>query len=368
LSVSRWASICACLALGACLPVLKAKDSKPELVDGQQGYETTVQVRFLGVGGFLVRLGHEAFMTAPMYSNPFGTKLLPPEQPIPPDDCRIARFHHPTVHPEEIKAILVGHAHYDHLMDVVAVWKGLPQRPPIFGSLTMENILAGYDSSGGPVQAGATAALDDVADYRQCSRPQPCELCQPADTCPSHPQTQAGTWKMVPGSRIRVMALCAAHPKQFLDTHFWPGCVKARRVEPPKYSCDFKEGQVFSYLIDFLDASGRPVFRTYYQDTPADARAGWGMIHPDFLAERKIDLMLLCGGNWNVFERSEQVVRATGVESVVIGHWEDFFFTQDSPVHEIPGLDGKAFLKRLKRASGTQAVVPEPQVMMHFPL
>ncbi len=357
-----------CLVAAGCLPTLGPGQSKPELVQGQAGFETTVQVKFLGVGGFVVRLGHDAFMTAPLYSNPLGTHVLPPEKPIPPDEERIRRYHHPTLRPEEIKAILVGHAHYDHLLDVTLVWKALAHKPPIFGSLTTENLLAGYDSSGGPVQAGATVVLDDVADYRQCNKPQPCEFCLPADICPSHPQTQAGTWKPVPGSRIRLRALCAAHPRQFLDTHFWPGCAKTRRSDPPKYSCDYKEGQVFSYLIDFLDANGKPVFRTYYQDTPADATAGWGTIPPELLAERKIDLMLLCGGNWNVFDRSELVTQGTGVRNIVVGHWEDFFVDQGFPLREIPGMNVEKFLKLLKAASGKDAIVPAPQVMMHFPL
>jgi hypothetical protein len=78
--------------------------------------------------------------------------------------------------------------------------------------------------------------------------------------------------------------------------------------------------------------------------------------------------MLLCGGNWNVFDRSELVAQGTGVKSIVIGHWEDFFVPQGFPTHEIPGLHGKKFLRLLERASRRRAIVPEPQVMMHFPL
>lgn len=163
------------------------------------------------------------------------------------------------------------------------------------------------------------------------------------------------------------MALCAAHPKQFGDTHFWPGCTKSPRADPPEYSCDYREGQVLSFLVDFLDATGKPVFRTYYQDTPAHATKGWGLIPRNLLAERKIDLMLLCGGNWNVFERSEEVARDTGVRFVVLGHWEDFFLPQDFPIHEIPGMRVGAYVKRLGKVTGVKVLVPEPQVMMQFP-
>jgi len=355
------------LAVVGCLNVLKAKDSKPEIEPGHAGYETTVQVKFLGVGGFSVRLGPDVFMTAPMYSNPFAADLVPPEKPISPDPKRIACYHHPTLFPREIQAILVGHAHYDHLMDLLPIWRGMAHRPPIYGSLGMRNILAGYDRMDGPVQAGATVVLDDLADYRQCHLPQPCEGCAPESICPAH-EPVSGTWTRVPGSRIRLMALCAGHPKQILGQHLWAGCVKTPRTEPPEYSCDFKEGQVFSYLVDFLDGSGRPIFRTYYQDTPADATAGWGTIPADLLIERHIDLMLLCGGNWHEFDHSELVARDTGVRHVVLGHWEDFFLPQSVPTHEIPFMKVDHYVKLLKRVSGLEVLVPEAQAMMHFPL
>lgn len=361
-----------CLAASGCLPVLK--DSLPELQEGQPGFDTTVQVRFLGVGGFMVRLGRDAFMTTPLYSNPSLFEIAG-EAEIPPRTERIKKFHRPTTRPEDIKAILVGHAHYDHLMDVVPVWNGLLHRPPIYGSLTMRNILVGYDSENGPVKNGSAVALDDpngpfgdAVDYQTCKEPQPCEGCSAAEECPHHQQVQ-GKWVEVPKSRIRVLALCGAHPQQFAGIHKWPGCLKVPRTAPPLFPRDYPEGRVLAYLIDFLDRpGGKPVFRVYYQDAPADSKRGWGMIPENWLAERSVDLALLCGGTWNEFGEAEAVAKVGRAKHIVLGHWEDFFVPQSVPVHPIPTLRGEEYLRRLKTATGVTAIVPAPQVMMRFPL
>ncbi len=360
------------LLVGACLPVLR--DSLPELQDGQPGFDTTVQVRFLGVGGFLVRLGNDAFLTAPLYSNPSLLELQA-ESKIPPSSERIGRFHHPTVRPQDVKAILVGHAHYDHLMDVVPVWRELPQRPPVYGSLTMRNILAGHDLEQGPVTGGAVVALDDpngplgdAVDYQSCRQPQPCEHCSVAQECP-HREPVPGRWVEVPGSRIRILALCGGHPQQFAGIHKWPGCLTAPRTTPPVFPRDYPEGRVLAYLIDFLDRpGGKPVFRVYYQDAPADSRRGWGMIPPSWLGERNVDLALLCGGTWHEFDEAEAVAEIGKAKHIVLGHWEDFFVPQSVRARPLLTLRGEEYLRRLKRATGVTAIVPAPQVMIRLPL
>jgi mRNA degradation ribonuclease J1/J2 len=66
------------------------------------------------VGGLLFRRGNDAIMTAPFYSNPniFRVGL---RRPIHSDTNLVERLL-PDV--SDVRAILVGHAHYDHLMDV----------------------------------------------------------------------------------------------------------------------------------------------------------------------------------------------------------------------------------------------------------
>ena len=158
----------AALAAGR-LPVREASD--PAVHADQPAYETTLQVRFLGAAGFLLRRGKDAVLTAPLYSTPSIFRVLDERSPvIVPRPERIARFH-PDVH--DVQAILVGHAHYDHLMDVPYVWERTPGAT-IFGSLTTRHILLGYRgvSPGTPgfprhvpqVAPERVVALDDPDD------------------------------------------------------------------------------------------------------------------------------------------------------------------------------------------------------------
>ena len=73
-----------------------------------------IKITYLGVSGFLIERGDFEVMTAPFFSNPPVTRL--PIGIEPNTDLIDAGLHDiPLAH---VKAILVGHAHCDHLMDV----------------------------------------------------------------------------------------------------------------------------------------------------------------------------------------------------------------------------------------------------------
>jgi len=70
-------------------------------------------IQYLGVGGWLFRMGETALLTAPFYSHP-GTVEVGFWR-ISMDTARVDSLLPPV---DDVRAILVGHAHYDHLMDV----------------------------------------------------------------------------------------------------------------------------------------------------------------------------------------------------------------------------------------------------------
>ena len=84
-----------------------------------------VEVRYLGVGGYYVRRGTDSVLFAPSFTNPAFEALLPANA-IQSDTQLVDRCLKKAVTEEELKGvefILVGHAHYDHLMDVPWVMK-----------------------------------------------------------------------------------------------------------------------------------------------------------------------------------------------------------------------------------------------------
>ena len=97
-----------------------------------------VDVRYLGVGGFLLRHGSDVILTAPLYSNP-GLVEFAADHQIRPDPMTIDRLF--PAEGKAAQAILVGHSHYDHLMDVPYVALDLAQSADVYGSQTTVNLL-----------------------------------------------------------------------------------------------------------------------------------------------------------------------------------------------------------------------------------
>lgn len=332
-----------------------------------------LRIQYLGVSGFWITYDGLEVMTAPMYSNPGGLRLL--TEPIPPDPSRVNRFHPPAAAPH---VILVGHGHYDHLMDVPEVYRLAARRRPdrlpvIVGSSTVRRILAGYfsrPSTFAPthpvIPEDQVVAIDDRVDTRRCATaawindPSQCGLLP----------GQAGRWYYVePDRRIRVMPLCSAHPPQVLGAvHLWPGCLQTNRSAPPERAADYPEGPTFSYLIDLLD--GRDIaFRLYFQDAPTNGSLG--RVPESLLAQRRVDVALLAAGNWDVVSRPEAAVAEMTPPHVILGHWEDFFRSQDWPAANAPTQWFGEYESRIRRAvaAAGQSVDlhrPRPQEVFCF--
>jgi L-ascorbate metabolism protein UlaG (beta-lactamase superfamily) len=307
-------------------------------------------VRFLGVGGFLIKKGSDVVMTAPHYSSPPVDALL--VDSLGGSSAAPARYfrdHHIAEEGPGIKAILVGHAHYDHLMDVPFFLDRAPLAT-VFGSTSTRNVMAGH----GPSYAQRTVALNeagnDRVDSRNCAGP------IPGDDC-GRWSGGSGEWVTVPntGDRVRIRAFCSAHPPQvFATVHFWPGCVASPLAAPPTRPSQLREGEVLAFLIDFLDDQGRAAFRVYYQDAPVQEPVGW--VPAEVLADRDVDVALLCVGAFEAVRKPEEVAsRNLRAHAVVLHHWENFFDPDHRSLESIPGTDVNAFRTAVIREMGGKA-------------
>ncbi len=274
-----------------------------------------LEVRFLAVGGVVLTRGRDRVLTPPLYTNPdllevtLGTVASDPE--------RVDRFL-PAEWVEGAGAILVGHAHYDHLMDTPRVQE-LAGGPPIFGNRAVRWILGR-----GVVMNDPDAPLVDT------------RMCPDPDPCTGVPSGHEGAWVYLDGDRVRIRALCSSHPPQFLDVvHFGEGCMDAPRDTPPVRADNWKEGATLAWLVDFLDPAGAPVHRVYYQDAPTSGPVGH--VHPDLLAEKGVDVAVLNVGSYAAVRDHPAEILANLHPRYVLGiHWEDFFRTLDEPLEPLP--------------------------------
>lgn len=340
-------------ALAGCAAFSVPLVSCPSLAPPPQAPSQVVSVRYLGVGGFLLRSGDDVILTAPLYSNPSLIEVAAGHS-IRADTGQIDRLL--PAEASEAKAILVGHSHYDHLLDVPHVAATRATRATIYGSETTVRLLASRPELAGGSPAPRVVALDALVGD----------------------DSAAGRWvTLSPG--LRFMALRSEHSAQFtlklfgapMPVHLWRGTQETPLGDAlPRSAADWPEGSVFSYVIDFTGPDGAPVFRVYYQDSGTSEPVGYPP--RSLLAEKGVDLAILCvGGDFSRLRRHpEGIIERTRPRFVLLSHWEDFFVGQeahelDGRVYEIPPASERKtarFLARVRKASpaGTTVWLPCP--------
>lgn len=333
-----WALALACAA--APPADLPAPPPEPIEACAGAGEAREVTVEYLGAGGLAIAYAGEALLTAPFYSNPsflrvgLGLSLAPdperiPERPALLDGARVA-------------GVLVGHAHYDHAMDVPAVlakW-GLAG-VPVFGSRTAVHLLRAA------APGVAAAPVEPFAGERAAP----------------------GRW-LAPqaGSRFRVMPLRSEHAP-----HAWPGIklfsghVEEPLASPPRSAYAWKEGQTHAFLIDVMPRAGeRPLLRIHYHDAASNPGIGWPP--PALLAERGVDLVVFCAASFAlVRDHPAALLRELAPRHALAVHWEDFSRDPREPLRVVPLTDLPELLERLASALPPgRFSVPRPGARIRF--
>jgi L-ascorbate metabolism protein UlaG (beta-lactamase superfamily) len=328
----------------------------------------TLEVRFLSVGGFHLRAGDDALITAPLYTNPDLWETL--TEPVVSDAGVISRYLGDV---SDAKAVLVGHAHYDHLLDVPFV-RNQTDDATIYGNESVYNIMSAFAPERDPsctdtaeeqpeqmwVPPDRLVNVDDFVDYRNCGEVDPCVPYSPA---------QEGQWITVEGTKMRIKAICSSHPDQFWIIHFGQGCIDDPQCTPPPTAADWLEGTTLAWMIDFLGRDGSPIFRIYYQDAPTEVPVG--LPSSEDLLEKGVDLALLNAGNYDAMvDHPGGTIRYLQPRYVIMGHWEDFFRTLDEPVQPLPFMDLDDLRLRLETEmpgeEGVRWWIPDPATEFAF--
>ncbi len=369
-SVKPWAWACAglaALALPACGGYKRACAVLPELPAPSSTAAETVEVRFLGVGGFLIRYTAagttDTLLTGPFYSNPTLGEIV--SQRVNPDGRLIDALLPPEA--DAAGAIFVGHGHYDHLMDV----------PWVVTHRAKQAVVYGNDATVTTLDTGSLPAVS--------LQPWANHACDWIGGCPAG----HAPWRPfhVQGMRLRVWTILSEHSAQFDlpwpmsrffpdAVHLWRGEPVEPPAHPPERPSDWPEGTTLAYVFDLLkDGAARDdewdsdavAFRIYYQDSAARGPFGvppalWGG-H----AAKPVDLALLCvGGSKQIHGQPGELLRALAPRWAVGSHWEDFFnprALQAPRPHDAPrepayetftrvirGSDPEKFLAGMKRA------------------
>lgn len=283
------------------------------------GGDTEISIEYLGVGGWLFRMGESALLTAPFYSNPgfFDTGL----GRIESDTAAIERFLPPV---EDVSAILVGHAHYDHLMDVPYILRRRAPAARLYGSMTAVNILRG-DPGIDPVRL---ISVEESAGSREGGEP--------------------GEWIDLEGGRIRILPLVSGHAPHFFGIELYEGEVDEPATELPARAGGWRKGVPLAWIIDFLSPEGEVIYRVHYQDAASEPPLGFP---PESFDGIPVDLAILCPpGYQELSSYPEGVLAELAPRHILLGHWEDFFTPRSEPIRGVRGTDLSGFIERLEGA------------------
>ena len=312
-----------------------AKDL-PALVNRNQLY-----VQFTGAGGVYMATQHVALMADPFFSNPgLGDLVLLSD--LTTDKAAVDQWLPPT---ENVAGVIVGHGHYDHLMDVPAILPRLPTAAKVFASETANHMLA--------ASIPATRRVDLNRSMASA--------------------TQHGEWVQL-NSKMRILAIESEHSPHVAGIVFVNDVLTEDSVSLPGDALEWQSGTTLSYVIDFLEVGDaesanaenddvRVQYRVFFQSSSSGYPLG---APPKWLSDDGIpvDLAVLCMANFDSVDNYPGgVLDQLKPKNVLLTHWEAFwepYIPNDATV--LPGLDIAKFIAQVRTSVPESTPIYLPQL------
>lgn len=307
----------------------------------------SVTVTYLGSGGFLIARGEAAILTAPYFSGNSMWRVGLWCLAVRPG---LIDAYRPDL--ARVEAILVGHAHFDHLLDVPYLWSTYGRHTTVFGNRSAANILHGAHPR------PATHVLE--AEVR---------------TGPTN-----GTFTATHAGAVQFMPLASSHaPNIGLPPARWglkamvsPWGVEEPLVQLPGRARDWRLGETLAYVIDLRDPAdtARVAFRIYYQDA-AHIPETW---HHLGATADSVDLAIVTVASTNLIGQREyirQIEARIKPRHWLLAHWEDFLseYSQDPrQIHSVPLTDPEDFVRALRDQGVAEDrwVLPTPGTALRY--
>lgn len=304
-------------------------------IDLAPGDPDALRAVYLGTGGWIFEHDGEQVLAGPLFTNPglLRTGLLE----IHADTLEIDRYMS-RYDVSGARAILVGHGHYDHFMDVPRVATRHAPRARIVGGRTVANLLGTW--------SGLMERVDVVDDSAGDVR-------------------TVGRWLRY-GPGVRVMALRSRHGPHFEGYTLYRGTQDTPRTSEPSLATEWLEGETYAFLIDFMASPDSVAFRVYYQDAVAAPPAA---LAPEALiAERSVDVAVFIPATFDQVDwHPEALVENLDPRFVLLGHWEDFWTPVDEPARSMRLTDIGHFEWRLDRVFAGEWFRPDRWTEFRFP-
>lgn len=277
---------------------------KPDaLVPVEQG---RVQLRWLGTAGFEIRHGEHVLLIDPYLSRaPLWRLAVAPLE----SDPELVRKHVPRA-----DAVIAGHTHFDHVLDVPTIARQTGCR--VFGS-----------TSAAQLCRASGVGTQQVVDVER-------------EVASGEVIHEVGPF------RLRFMA--SAHSKFALGRVPFPGEITDCDQVPLRTEA-YKCGAVFSIEIQV---------------------AGLKLVHlgsaelvEATVGASNVDLLMLCVAGWHASASlPERVMKSLSPRAVVLSHWDDFFQPMADGARLLPAIRFPQLAERLIRADSSLKVGTLPML------
>jgi hypothetical protein len=327
--------VMSCSVSPGSLRKLKAAGVTPTSADAtislpdQQGRKA--EFTYLGCGGVLINKGGDALLIDPFFSNQktgkIGKSMLlgkdgkelfhTDEKMLQAGLSAIQKDHNSKIH-----AILNAHSHYDHLMDVPALYARLGKKPQLLVTRSGFNVIHRT------VEKTDVKIIEDFS-----STPE-----QPSD--PYRIKREKG--------EIRIFPILSEHNPQFRNIKFFSGeqITPVDDLSGPYARTKanlWLEGNTFSFLIDYVDDAGSIELRVFIQSSSCNSPAG---VPPEQLRKHPVDVAFIGVASYQFSPGYPcELLSALNPRQVVWIHWEDFFRKYTRNPKTLRGTDVAGFFE-----------------------
>lgn len=256
-----------------------------------------MSVRWLGTAGFAVEHAGHTLLIDPYLTR--ASLLRCVVAPLTPDRAAVQRY------APRADAIVVGHTHFDHALDVPLIAKVTGAL--VFGSRSAATLCRA---------AGVPEAR--VRDVERASGASPIE----AEVGP-----------------FRLRFVPSAHSRFLLGRVPFPGEI-ADCDDVPMRASAYRCGAVFGVEIR---VGGRTLVHLGSAELLGAGSA---------FSAREADLVMLCTAGWTSSpDLPERVARALSPKAVLLSHWDDFFRPLDQEARALPAMQVGKLVDRLGKAT-----------------
>jgi hypothetical protein len=270
-----------------------------------------LKLLYTGCGGMLISYDNEAILTDPYYT---GHSLLNVRfNGIKIDTANTFKVLNAArragVDPKNIATVLIAHSHYDHLQDLPYL---------LDNDLLNERVTV----------VGDTSTYCTISRFMKPEQ----RFINTASIGPL-PKSKAPRW-IKASTHMRVMMIEADHaPHIGIGKNFtlMQGSTcengKLKNFDDPLEKTPafgWREGHVYSWLIDVLDDYGNIELRMFMQSSSCNAPLGFPPV--EVLAEHKVDIAIIgVASAQNVDHYPQALLGNLKPQKVILIHWEDFF-------------------------------------------